>query len=329
MKRRLITILGALAMLTLLAGQSFAKEITIRGRLQRTVEPGGWVIVSDNQKYLILNAQRFQNESWFAESNEVEASGDTKPDVMTTYMEGTPFEVRTMRPLAEGPAAVQGRSESGSRELTRVIVSGDSIVQAQPDTAIITIAVVTQAKRAIEAQQDNANKSDAVVRALKSAAGPGAEVKTSGYSLQPMRVYRENQPPTITGYEARNSVTVTMADLTKVGTVIDAASQAGANDVTGLSFTLRKDRPARDQALAEATREAVGKARVIAQALGGRLVRIVEVQEEGTNRPRPVYQMDQMQSMRAGVAAPTPIEVGTLDITSRVQLIAELEAAVR
>jgi uncharacterized protein len=329
MKRRLITILGALAMLTLLAGQSFAKEITIRGRLQRTVEPGGWVIVSDNQKYLILNAQRFQNESWFAESNEVEASGDTKPDVMTTYMEGTPFEVRTMRPLAEGPAAVQGRSESGSRELTRVIVSGDSIVQAQPDTAIITIAVVTQAKRAIEAQQDNANKSDAVVRALKSAAGPGAEVKTSGYSLQPMRVYRENQPPTITGYEARNSVTVTMADLTKVGTVIDAASQAGANDVTGLSFTLRKDRPARDQALAEATREAVGKARVIAQALGGRLVRIVEVQEEGTNRPRPVYQIDQMQSMRAGVAAPTPIEVGTLDITSRVQLIAELEAAVR
>ena len=91
---------------------------------------------------------------------------------------------------------------------------------------------------------------------------------------------------------------------------------------------MRKDRPARDQALAEATREAVGKARVIAQALGGRVVRIVEVQEEGTNRPRPVYEMDQMQTMRAGVAAATPIEVGSLDITSRVQLIAEVEAGV-
>ena len=329
MKRRLITILGAVAMVMLLAGQSFAKEVTVRGRLQRTVEPGGWVIVSDNQKYLILNSQRFQNESWFAEANEVEAVGDTKPDVMTTYMEGTPFEVRTIRPLAEGPAATQGRSQSESVEFTRVIVSGDSIIQAQPDTAILTIAVVSQAKRAIEAQQDNANKSDAVVRALKSAAGAGAEVKTSGYSLQPIRVYRENQPPTITGYEARNSVTVTMSDLTKVGNVIDAASQAGANDVTGLSFTLRKDRPARDQALAEATREAVSKARVIAQALGGRLVRIVEVQEEGTTRPRPVYEMDQVQSMRAGVAASTPIEVGTLDITSRVQLIAEIDAVVR
>ncbi len=327
--RTLIIVLGAVAMVTLLAGQSFAKEMTIRGRLQPTVEPGGWVIVSDNQKYLILNQQRFRNESWFKEANEVEAVGDTKPDVMTTYMEGTPFEVRTMRPLAAGPAAEQAKGQSGSGELTRVIVSGDSIVQAQPDTAIVTIAIVTQAKRAIEAQQDNANKSDAVVRALKSAAGSDAEVKTSGYSLQPMRVYRENQPPTITGYEARNSVTVTMSDLTKVGNMIDAASQAGANDVTGLSFTLRKDRPARDQALGEATREAVGKGRVIAQALGGRLVRIVEVQEEGTNRPRPVYEMDQVQAMRAGVAAATPIEVGTLDITSRVQLIAEIEAPVR
>jgi uncharacterized protein len=329
MKRRSTTILGAVALVTLLATQSFAKEITVRGRLQRTVEAGGWVIVSGNQKYLILNSRRFQNEAWFAEANEVEAQGETKTDVMTTHMEGTPFEVRTMRPLAQGGAGAQGGRLSESVGLTRVIVSGDSIIQAQPDTAILTIAVVSQAKRALDAQQDNATKSDAVVRALKSVAGPGAEVKTSGYSLQPMRVYREGQPPAITGYEARNSVIVTMSDLTKVGNVIDAGSQAGANDVSGLAFTLRKDQPARDQALSEATREAVSKARVIAQALGGRVVRIVEVQEEGTNRPRPVYEMDQVQSMRVGVAAPTPIEVGTLDIRSRVQLIAEIEAALR
>ena len=90
------------------------------------------------------------------------------------------------------------------------MVIGDSIVQAQPDTAIVTISVVTQGRRAIDAQQENAAKTDAVVRALKAAAGAGAEVKTSGYSLQPMRVYKEGQPPTISGFEARNSVTVTI-----------------------------------------------------------------------------------------------------------------------
>ena len=216
--------------------------------------------------------------------------------------------------------------QDASRNLTKVLVTGDSIVQAQPDTAIVTIAVVTQARRAIEAQQNNANQSDAVVRALKAAAGPGAEVKTSGYSLQPVRVYKEGQPPVITGYEAHNSVTVTLSDLTKVGPVIDATAQAGANDVNGIAFTLRKDRPARDQALAEATREAVSKAQVIATALGGRVVRIVEVQEEGFERPRPVYETA-VRTM--AVQAQTPIEVGTLDITSRVQLVAEIEAGGR
>ncbi|HEX3281255.1 MAG TPA: SIMPL domain-containing protein [Pyrinomonadaceae bacterium] len=322
---KFVTVLGVFSLLMLFTSQVFAKEITVRGRLQKTVEAGGWVIVSGNQKYLLLNAQRYQSEKWFMVAAEVEAIGEVKTDVMTTYMEGTPFDVRELRPLAESgsTAAIQ----SDSRSLTKVMVSGDSIVQAQPDTAILNISVVTQARAALDAQQQNANKSDAVVRALKAAVGAGAEIKTSGYSLQPQRVYKENQPPSIVGYEARNSVTVTLADLTKVGAVIDAASQAGANDVSGISFTLRKDQPAHDQALADATREAVSKAQVIARALGGRVVRIVEVQEEGFERPRPIYAEQTL--MRAQAAAPTPVEVGTLDITSRVQLVAEVEVGGR
>jgi len=320
MKTKLITISGSLALLLLLTAQVFAKELTVRGHLQRTVEAGGWVINAGNQKYLILNAQRFQNEKWFAETSEVEAVGETKSGVVTIYMEGTPFEVRAMRPLA---ASGSGENQNESRGLTKVMVTGDSIVQAQPDTAILTVSVVTQGRLALDAQQENATRSDAVVRALKAAAGANAEVKTSGYSLQPIRVYKEGQPPTITGYEARNSVTVTMPDLTKVGAVIDATAQAGANDVAGIAFTLRQDRAARDQALAEATREAMSKAQVIARALGGRVTRVVEVQEAGVERPRPIY-ADQTQ-MRTMAAAPTPIEVGSLEITSRVQLVAEVE----
>ena len=217
------------------------------------------------------------------------------------------------------------QAATDTRRATRITVGGDAIVQAQPDTAILTISVVTQARNALEAQQQNATKTDAVVRALKAAAGTGAEIKTSGYSLQPQRVYKENQPPTISGYEARNSVTVTTSDLNKVGTIIDASAQAGSNEVSGIAFTLRQDRTARDRALSEATREAVSKAQVIAQALGGRVVRIVEVQEEGFQQrpPVPVYQMDTLAMKRESVA--TPIEVGSLDITSRVQLVAEVE----
>jgi len=319
MKRLLIIVALMLGAATVLQ----AKEITVRGKLQKTVESSGWLIVRGDTKYLILNPRNFQGNAWFKESTNVEAVGEVK-EVMTTFMEGTPFEVKTMQPVDE-PAATQGGSDN--RRLTRVMVAGDSIVQAQPDTAILTISVVTQNRAAIQAQQENAAKTDAVVSVLKTVAGAGAEVKTSGYSVQPQRVYKEGQPPTITGYEVRNSVTVTTSDLNKLGAIIDAAAQAGSNDISGIAFTLRQDRQARDRALGEATQEAMGKARMIATALGGRVVRIVEVQEEGFQQrpPIPIYQTETFMAAQKSAVA-TPIEVGSLEITSRVQVIAEVES---
>lgn len=221
----------------------------------------------------------------------------------------------------EGPARITGGGA------TRVVVSGDARVEAQPDTAVVLLAVVTQNRNASEAQAENASRTDAVVRAVRAAAGRGAEVQTSGYSLQPQYAYKENQPPLITGYIARNGVAVTMSELGRVGAVIDAASQAGANSVDSISFTLRRDEQARASALAAATREAVGKARTIAQALGGRLLRVAEVQETGTVRPMPVLQRESfdMRVASAAAAPPTPIEPGSLTIISHVQVVAEIE----
>jgi uncharacterized protein YggE len=315
--KRLILITIAISIALASVSAIKASEITITGKLQKTIEAGGWLIVGKS-KYLLINSNKFQSESWFKESTNVEATGETR-DVMTIYMEGTPFEARTMSPIDQAVT----KPEEDSRRVTRVLVAGDSLVQAQPDTAILLISVVTQSRQAIEAQQQNATRSEGVLRAVKAAAGTGSEVKTSGYSLQPQRVYKEGQLPTITGYEARNTVSVTLSDLTKVGAVIDAASQSGANDVAGISFTLRQDRPARDKALSEATREAMSKAQVIASALGGRVARIVEVQEDGFQRPQPIYQGGEFAMARA--QASTPIEVGSLEIRSRVQLVAEVE----
>jgi hypothetical protein len=99
MIRKTFVVINAFVLCALLATQAFAKDITIRGKLKKTVEAGGWVVVAKKQKYLILNSQTFAGEKWFAEGNEVEATGEIKADVMTVHMEGTPFEVRSMRPF--------------------------------------------------------------------------------------------------------------------------------------------------------------------------------------------------------------------------------------
>jgi uncharacterized protein YggE len=227
--------------------------------------------------------------------------------------------------LAAAALACAACSEKQKEPLrTRLLVTGESDSKVPPDTAVIVLSVVTQSTRALDAQQQNARKSDAVIQAVKQTTGATPDVQTSDYSLEPQRDWSAGLPR-IKGYEARNSVTVTMSDLQKVGAVIDAASQAGANNVETVSFILRQDQLARGQALAGATREAISKANTIAQALGGRLSRILEVQEDGA-RPRPVENTYARDAMVAQ-AASTPIEVGTLEVTSRVQLIAEIETA--
>ena len=120
MIRKTLIVLSALALCVLLATQAFAKDITVRGKLKKTVEAGGWVIVADKHTYLILNSRQFQNEKWFAEGNEVEATGEIKSGVMTAYMEGTPFEAHSMRPFESSGSGTNG---AASRGLTRVMVT--------------------------------------------------------------------------------------------------------------------------------------------------------------------------------------------------------------
>ena len=216
-----------------------------------------------------------------------------------------------------------------SNHTTKVTVAGEATTRVEPDTALLTISVITQNSQAVTAQQENARKSDAVASAVRAKGGSGIEIKTSDYTLLPQYDYRDNHLPKIVGYNARNSVIVTMSDLKNVGAVIDAASNSGANSIDGISFTLRQTSPARGQALADATQQAMNKAKSIAQALGGHVLRVVEENEastvagDGFNQ----YLYDQnanAQSLREG--PPTPVRGGPLSIKSNVQLIVEIES---
>ena len=205
---------------------------------------------------------------------------------------------------------------------TKVTVAGEALTKVEPDAAVVVLSVVTQNTQAITAQQENARKSEAVANAIKNTAGPNAEIKTSDYSLQPQYDYRDNSLPKIIGYNARNSVIVTMSELKNVGAVIDAASKAGANSIDHVSFILRQTSPARGQALADATHQAMNKAQSIAQALGGRVSRVAEETETSTVA---VSQIQENMSYDTRKSV-TPITAGHLNIRSNVQLIVEIES---
>ncbi|MDQ3321534.1 MAG: SIMPL domain-containing protein, partial [Acidobacteriota bacterium] len=118
-------------------------------------------------------------------------------------------------------------------KFTRVAVTGEAQAKVSPDTAVVTFSVVTQNAQALNAQQENARKSEAVKAAVESiSADDNIEVKTSDYNLSPEQdYYSSGKLPKILGYTVKNTVTVSIKNLSKVGTVIDAATKAGANSV--------------------------------------------------------------------------------------------------
>ena len=215
-------------------------------------------------------------------------------------------------------------------QLTRITVVGDSKMKIAPDTAVVTFAVVTQGSQAVNAQQENARKSEAVKQAVEATSSTAnkIEVKTDNYNLSPEQDYYSGKMPKIIGYEVKNSVTATIGDLTEVGAIIDAATKAGANSIEGISFVVRQDSPAQGDALALATKQALTKAEAIAKSLNGRIVRIVETNEGGIQN-LPILQRYSSNSMMTNAsmnsAYVTPVQAGALDVRSQVILVVEVE----
>lgn len=217
-----------------------------------------------------------------------------------------------------------------TNRVTRITVVGDSQTKIAPDTAVIIFSVVTQNSQALNAQQENARKSEAVKSAVESVTqNLKTEIKTSDYSLNPEQDYYSGKMPKILGYQVKNTVSVSINDLTQVGAVIDAATKAGANSVEGISFVVREDSPAQGEALALATKQAMAKAESIAKSLNGRIVRVVESTEGGL----PLQLAPDRYAAAANIATridakpiiPTPVQAGSLNVRSQVVLVVEVE----
>lgn len=208
-----------------------------------------------------------------------------------------------------------------------ITVSGEGQINASPDLAIVSFAVETTAPQARDAVNDNASKSAALADALKKKLKDEDKITTTRYSLDPMYEQRERggtEPPRISGYVARNEVQVELHEIDGVGALIDAASQAGANRISDLQFTL-EDRSAHlHDALQKAGHEAQAQAKSVAAALG---VTLKQVMSATTSAP-PIVLPRRYQTGGMAMAesrAPTPVEPGEVSVQATLHVTYEIE----
>ena len=122
-----------------------------------------------------------------------------------------------------------------------------------------------------------------VIAALKNRASLKG-TSTLGFSLYPNYEYvREGNRDVrrLVGYRVNNGVWVVTTDLEKLGQLIDNTVAAGANVVSGISFSIQDTERLEGEALALAVKHARSKAEVLAGAAGGRITGIVTIGEGG------------------------------------------------
>jgi uncharacterized protein YggE len=134
--------------------------------------------------------------------------------------------------------AISGFSQELPKASHVVRASGEATVSAKPDRAEISIGVVTQAPTAETSSQQNAEQTSQVMATLKRLVGSAGELKTTNYSVSPQYDYPKDGKPRLTGYRTSNTVQVTLNDLALLGSVIDKSVSSGANEITGIAFSL-------------------------------------------------------------------------------------------
>jgi uncharacterized protein len=188
-----------------------------------------------------------------------------------------------------------------------IVVAGNGSVSAVPDRAQVSFGVSTSAKSASAALRGNAAEMAKVIAALKGQGIAPADIRTDLVSLSPRYSQAGNA---VVGYEATNSVSATLRVLSKVGPVIDAAVDAGANQVSGPNLVRADSAGLYRTALRAAIANAKTKARTIAGASGLHLRRITDVSESSA-APTPM-------PLTKATDTSTPVEPGTTQVEAAV-----------
>jgi uncharacterized protein YggE len=206
-------------------------------------------------------------------------------------------------------------------EPTGITVLGEGKASATPDLAMITLGVESREREAQEAAEQNKMQMAAVMAALRDMGIDDEDIQTVDYSIH-AEIDWESEEHRVVGYVVVNSVLVKMREMDKVGEVLDAAAEAGANTVYGIQFTFDDPSPLREQARSEAMGEARKKAETLAQLAGVALGRPRYITESLVEFPpfEPMY----AAPVGMGGGDATSVSPGQLEVTVQIQVTYEI-----
>ena len=208
----------------------------------------------------------------------------------------------------------------------QVSITGQGKITYQPDIAKITLGVQIDRRQTSEQAINELNERMArIISALEQVGISKEDIETQNYSLQTQYDYKDGVQ-TVAGYDANQKLIVKVRDIQndkeKVGNVISFASQAGSNQMLGVSFSIDDMNELKQQARILAIEDARKKSASLAAAAGIRLGKVVGWYENDVTSPEnpTPYGMEVRDLAEKGLVPAPQLPSGTEDIIIEISL---------
>jgi uncharacterized protein YggE len=150
-----------------------------------------------------------------------------------------------------------------------VVVQAEGSFEADPDLATLTFRVFSQDKD-IKHAYDAATQSMQRIANLAEHSGLQKQDVTTGV-LEVRPFYEGDRKKKIRSYAVHGEMTLRVHDFSRIGTLLDSSVEDGVSDFRSLTYSLADEEQAKQQAVAEAMRRAIGRASTALEQKGQKL----------------------------------------------------------
>lgn len=190
-----------------------------------------------------------------------------------------------------------------------VTVRGTARANAQPDEVALDLSVDYLDRTADAALAEVARRGNELEKILTELGIERNRWTTTGATVREETEWNDKTRQHVhRGYRAENRVHLRLADPQPLGTLISAAVARANAEISGPSWSVAEDNPARLEACRAAALNAQARAEAYVAALGARLGAIVSISEPGTSF-EPIHREAPFSGARAMALASAPPEM--------------------
>ena len=172
-------------------------------------------------------------------------------------------------------------------DFPHIHTKGQGEVSTRPDLAVFSVEISHTSKTAKQAKQAVDSAMVALTERLLSQGAKATEIDGANLTLQPEYHYQKDKKPSLTGYRASRTITITVSQLDNLNALLDASLGDSISSINNIALKVSNEAEYIAQARAAAIVDAQTKADALAAGFAKQIEGVWSINYQ-TASPRPM-----------------------------------------